>query len=180
MRNTPRRILRRSSNNCCVFCTTSCLSAGEEIIFSMISSWRAMISSSSGLYPELLLRAKSAASRRRSVTPFSAETTTITGSCSFSTMLFTNCRLSGLPTEVPPNFITFIVYEYFLPSCGRCVIRNVNCRSQTGRFAKGKQRCRADVKIYITPQGVMVIVVVKYVEYNFCISNICDVNLMQR
>jgi hypothetical protein len=48
----------------------------------------------------------------------------------------------------------------------------VNCKLQTGRFANGKQRCRADVKHYITPQGVMVIVVVKYVEYSLCIANI--------
>jgi len=47
----------------------------------------------------------------------------------------------------------------------------VNDKLQTGRFASGKQRCRADVKNYITPQGVMVIEVVKYVEYSLCIAN---------
>jgi hypothetical protein len=42
------------------------------------------------------------------VVPLSALNTTITGSSPFVTSSATWNILSGLPTEVPPNFITFI------------------------------------------------------------------------
>ena len=44
-----------------------------------------------------------------SVMPPKADTTTMTGSCWTSTMRFTLKMLSTEPTDVPPNFITFIV-----------------------------------------------------------------------
>ena len=44
-----------------------------------------------------------------SVMPPKADTTTMTGSCRASTMRFTLKILSTEPTDVPPNFITFIV-----------------------------------------------------------------------
>ena len=44
-----------------------------------------------------------------SVMPPRADTTTMTGSCWASTMRFTLKMLSTEPTDVPPNFITFIV-----------------------------------------------------------------------
>ena len=112
-------MLRRSSRSCWIFCVTSSLISAERIIFSMISSCRVMISSRRLLYPGLLFSAKSAASSSRSVTPPRAETTTITGSFSFSMICLTIFKLSGLPTELPPNFITFIPFCFMISEVHR-------------------------------------------------------------
>ena len=47
-----------------------------------------------------------------SVMPPNAETTTITGSPADSTILFTLKMLFTEPTDVPPNFITFMQILY--------------------------------------------------------------------
>ena len=47
-----------------------------------------------------------------SVMPPSADTTTMTGSSTFSTIFFRLSILSGEPTEVPPNFSTLISISF--------------------------------------------------------------------
>ena len=48
-----------------------------------------------------------------SVMPPKADTTTMAGSWADSTMRFTVRMLSTEPTEVPPNFITFMQMSWF-------------------------------------------------------------------
>ena len=49
-----------------------------------------------------------------SVMPPKAETTTMTGSSAVSTMRLTLKMLLAVPTDEPPNFITFMIYLFFV------------------------------------------------------------------
>src|SRR5690554_7879694 len=55
------------------------------------------------------------------VVPESADNTTIFLSLSFVIRLFTCCILSGLPTEVPPNFMIFIDLLFSMAILGQLV-----------------------------------------------------------
>jgi len=72
-----------------------------------------MISENSLSYPTSPLAAMDEVASNLSVMPPNADTTTITGSSMASTIFLTLKILFTEPTDVPPNFNTFIGMYYF-------------------------------------------------------------------
>ncbi len=104
---TPRIIRANSSSNKLTSSQTSNFCSPSNK-WSTTSSWRVLISVISVLKYSVPKTAIFAAFNILSVIPPKAETTMTTSSCWLFTISLTFRMFSALPTEVPPNFNTFI------------------------------------------------------------------------
>ena len=110
---TPWHILSSLSASSSILRPVSSLAAGSVMHAEHISRCLFLSSESDSRQDSSPLSARRAVLTSRSVTPPRADTTTMAHSPRLSIIDFTLERLSGVPTELPPNFIIFISESCF-------------------------------------------------------------------